>query len=195
MAFSTFPLFQSHLDLAHSYWTRLIQKGDHVIDATAGNGHDTLKLATLALTENSGFLWSLDIQQQALDNTLKLLTTHGSPTQNICLLNHNHSTFPTFIPHNSIKLIVYNLGYLPGGNKNITTQTNSTLQSIQNAQPLIQHGGAISITCYPGHTEGAHEQQQILQLTSPWNPKNWNITLHQFTNRQNSPSLLLIQKQ
>lgn len=193
MPFSTFPLFQSHIDLAHDYWSRLISKGDHVIDATAGNGHDSLKLASLVLTEDSGFLWALDIQQQALEKTREQLTKNSIPLHNTSLINQSHATFPSSISPESIKLIVYNLGYLPGGDKAITTQTSSTIDSLDNARALIMKGGAISITCYPGHAEGAREQQQILEYLSDWPPYIWNCTIHQWPNRKLSPSLILIQ--
>lgn len=197
MAYSTFPLFQSHLDLSHSYWERLILKGDIVIDATCGNGHDTLKLASLALMETNGQIWGFDIQQQALDNTRKLLEEELPPSylKHIFLRNESHRTFPPEITEESVRLIVYNLGYLPGGNKSNTTKVESTLESLSNAKKLISSGGAISITCYPGHEEGAREQEAIVDAIAKWPPRAWNCTTHQWPNRRQAPTLLLIQRQ
>lgn len=197
MAYTTFPLFQSHLDLAHSYWERLVEAGDNIVDATCGNGHDTLKLALLAFKGGDGRLWGLDIQQQALDSTQRLLAEHlpAETIQRIHLRQQSHRSFPSEIGEASVKLVVYNLGYLPGGDKSITTSVKSTLESLEASKGLIQPGGAISITCYPGHEEGAKEQERILDLVSQWSPRIWNCTHHQWLNRRQAPSLLLIQRE
>lgn len=190
----SFPLFQSHLDVAHDLWTRLVRKGDHVVDATCGNGHDTLKLAQLALDSASGQLYALDIQPAAVKATRDLLTTHLSPELlgKITLVERCHSTFPEEINRNSVRLVVYNLGYLPGGNKELTTKRYTTLQSIQNALELLQPGGCISITAYPGHPEGATEYEIILDYLRTLDPHQWNCSQHQWINRQSRAPILLV---
>lgn len=197
MAYTKFPLFQSHLDLAHSYWERLVRKGDRVIDATCGNGHDTLKLAQLALSESEGHVWGFDIQELALASTHALLQgSLAKPSlERVTLLQESHATFPKEIAHESIKLIVYNLGYLPGGDKKLTTRVASTAASLDQAQAIIQPGGAICITCYPGHPEGALEQQRLLGIVQEWPARTWSCSFHQWINRRQSPALLLIQKE
>lgn len=182
-----FPLFRSHLDLAHSYWTQLIEPTDFVIDATCGNGHDTLKLAQLAA---QGKVFGFDLQNTAIENTKVLLGN----TSNVHLEVRCHSTFPSSILPGSVKLIVYNLGYLPGGSKEMTTMTKTTLDSIKAALELIMPGGALSITCYPGHPQGAIEQEAILDFVKTLPPQTWNCCHHTWVNRQASPSLLLLQK-
>lgn len=193
---SVFPLFQSHLDLAHAYWERILQKGDIAIDATCGNGADSLLIAKKILDDNFGFLYVMDIQEKALHITNDLLLSHlpENLVRNVHFLKQSHETFPKDLKQNSVKLIVYNLGYLPGGDKTITTHTSSTLTSLMNALPLLCDGGAISITCYPGHEEGAIEEKEILQLCQSLNPFQWNCCFHQWPNRKKSPSLLFLQK-
>jgi hypothetical protein len=105
-----------------------------------------------------------------------------------------HSKFPDEILPNSVKLIVYNLGYLPGGDKKLTTIANTTLQSIEKAHRLIQDGGMISITCYPGHPAGKEEESEIVRFSSTLDSQIWSCCHHRWTNRNNAPSLLLIQK-
>lgn len=192
----SFPLFQSHLDLAHSYWSQIVQIGDIVIDATCGNGHDTLKLCQLTLSIDKGKVYAFDIQEQAIISACHYLESHLTIelNQRIILQQRCHSTFPNELSPQSVKLIVYNLGYLPGGNKAKTTQVQTTLQSIHQAQELIQPGGAISLTCYPGHPEGAKEQEEILAYASQLSPKEWSCCHHVWLNRQQAPSLLLMQK-
>ena len=76
----------------------------------------------------------------------------------------------------------------------MTTTADTTLKSIKKAQNFIQDGGLISITCYPGHTAGMEEEEEIIQYTSSLDPKTWSCCHHRWTNRRNAPSLLLIQK-
>lgn len=191
-----FPLFQSHLDLAHTYWSQSVQVGDTVIDATCGNGHDTLKLCQLALTLHKGKVYAFDNQEIAINSTRHYVENHLSPSlwQQIDIQQHCHSVFPYSIPSQSIKLIVYNLGYLPGSNKHHTTQTSTTLQSLIHAEKLLTSGGLMSITCYPGHEEGVKEQASILTYASSLSPKHWSCCHHVWLNRRQAPSLILIQK-
>ncbi|HNA62889.1 MAG TPA: class I SAM-dependent methyltransferase, partial [Rhabdochlamydiaceae bacterium] len=91
-----------------------------------------------------------------------------------------------------VKLVVYNLGYLPGGNKEITTMTQSTLLSLGVASELITQGGALSITCYPGHLEGAREEKAIAEWVYQLNSLKWDVTHHQWC--AGSPTLFFIIK-
>lgn len=196
MPYPDFPLFQSHIDLAHSYWEKLVQKGDIVIDATCGNGHDSLKLAELALTPLAGSLWALDIQEQAIKKTLQKLNSQldAETIIRIHLVQQSHASFPKNILNESVKLIVYNFGYLPGADKAITTKVESTLESINAGKELIMPGGAISLTCYPGHAEGALEEKHILENIQNWLPQTWNITEHRWLNRHQAPTLIILQR-
>lgn len=189
--FSQYPLFQSHLDLAHQHWQKLVKAGDLVIDATCGNGHDTVFLAQL-----DAKVIAMDIQPEALEKTKIYLNEILLETQknNVQLIHGCHSSFPAWIEAESVKLIVYNLGYLPGGNKEATTKTATTLASLSEAQRLLLPGGVFSITCYPGHPEGALEEEALLSLASTLSPKEWSCCHHRWVNRRSSPSLLLIQK-
>lgn len=188
-----FPLFNKHLDLSKDYFARLAKLGDIVIDATCGNGHDTLFLASHL---SSGLLYTCDIQLKALETTKKMLEEKLTPNQleRIRFLHICHSQFPEEIEAQSVKLIVYNLGYLPGGDKSITTQSKTTLKSIKHAISLVMPGGAISITCYPGHPAGEIEEKEILEFVSTLDRNTWNCCLHTQVNREKAPSLLLLQK-
>jgi hypothetical protein len=194
--YERYPLFHSHIDLAHKHWKSLVKPGDTVIDATCGNGHDTLVLAQITLTNDSGQLFALDLQQEAIDASKQMLLGRLGRDlfDKIHFVKGCHSRFPETISPSSVKLIAYNLGYLPGGDKTKTTQTETTLESIKNAQELIQDGGLISITCYPGHNEGKREEDHIIEFTTKLDPKKWSCCHHRWSNRTNAPSLLLIQK-
>lgn len=193
---SNFALFQSHLDLAHSYWKKIIRPGDIVIDATCGNGQDTLILCQLALSSPEGCVHAIDIQHKAIQKTQEFLTIHLSDCQLRQIHYHHscHSVFPGSIAAASVSLIAYNLGYLPGTDKNLTTMTETTLQSLTAAFSLIKPGGVISLTCYPGHREGFLEQEAIVNFVSDLSPTDWSCCHHVWLNRKRPPSLLLLQK-
>ena len=191
-----FPLFDGPIQLAHDYWKRLVSLGDTVIDATCGNGHDSSLLAQLALGEEQGCLFCLDVQEKALEATRQRLTASLSTAQKkrVQYVQQSHETFPE-VPPQSVSLIVYNLGYLPGSDKQVKTQPETTLKSLAQAAPLIRSGGAISLVAYPGHAEGAIEQTVLLKELSQWSRSGWSICQHSWTNRgMAAPSLFLIQK-
>ncbi len=191
-----FPLFQSHLDLAHGFWRRLLNSGDMAIDATCGNGNDTLVLAEILSEKGGGEVIGIDIQEGAIQATRELLQTQLSPAMldKVHLFHQSHSDFPQMAKTAQVKLVVYNLGYLPRGNKELTTLTGTTLQSVQSALELILPGGAVSITCYPGHAEGAKEEMALHEMFSNLPSALWNVCIHSFPNRKKAPSLILIQR-
>lgn len=194
--YSTFPLFRSRGSLAKQFWDQILKVGDLVIDATCGNGQDTLYLAKKVLSETSGFCLAIDIQEEALRRTEKQLLEHLSKElmQRVQLQLGSHTSFPKTVHPQSVKLIVYNLGYLPGSDKKVKTEKETTLQSVQEAVLLLQSGGVISLTCYPGHVGGLEEQETLLNWTKKLNPQEWSVSHHTFLNRKEAPSLLLIQR-
>lgn len=174
----------SPIKTAHRYWKEIVEPSDTVIDATLGNGKDALFLAPLCKT-----LIGIDIQQAAIASSKTIL-----PFDNIQFILGSHAEFPGFIVPGSVKLIVYNLGYLPRGDKSVVTKTETTLQSLKNAQDLVMPGGMISITCYSGHEEGAKEEAAVLAFASSLNPEEWCTSQHRWLNRSRCPSLVLLAK-
>ncbi len=167
-----------------------------MIDATCGNGKDTLRLAQLLLPlGEKGQVIGIDIQPIALIQTRQLLAAHLSHAEldRVTLLEQSHATLPSF-PDAIVRLVVYNLGYLPGSNKSVKTQWETTLESVEAALKLLAPGGIISITCYPGHPEGKEEQTKLLEMTHALPTQLWNICHHRWVNSATSPSLLLLQK-
>jgi Putative rRNA methylase len=184
--------FKPHIELAQRYWKEIVGPQDIVIDATCGNGHDTLFLARL----NPKMLYAIDIQSQAIEETSKQLQQYIAVEERdkITLLQTSHETFPLEIQPQSVKLLVYNLGYLPKGNKRKTTLAETTVLSLKNALSLMSAGGLISVTCYPGHPEGKEEEREVLEFVSGLSPQDWSCCFHQWVNRPDSPSLLCLRK-
>ena len=175
-----------HIVLAKKYWQNHLKPGDIVVDATCGNGKDTLFLRELKAN-----VFSLDIQEIAIENARKLLKKFAD----VQFLNISHTRINEIPFSKSPRLIVYNLGYLPGGDKSLTTKTTTTLESLQKSLKLLSPGGAISITCYPGHLEGSLEEEAILEYISSLPKNEWTVCYHKYLNRPRSPSLIWMIKE
>ena len=180
--------------MAHAYWAKHLQPTDTAIDATCGNGNDTLFLSQLLLKNPESLVIGLDVQTAAIANTDALLQKSLSPDQMKRVLLHRlcHSEIQTIPVPQPPRLIVYNLGYLPRGDKSFTTQTPSTLKSIQQSLEMIAFDGAVSITCYPGHEEGEKEERAILAFLEKPPSHRWNVCYHKWLNRLRAPSLIWI---
>lgn len=147
---------------AHERMRSLLRPGDAVIDATAGNGQDALFLAECI--QPGGKLWAMDIQAAAIQATQERLAKAGK-LEGSTLIQANHADLLSLIPrafYGKIKVIVFNLGYLPGGNKACITLPHSTLSGLSASLSLLATGGLVSIMVYPGHKGGAAEAQAIL---------------------------------
>ena len=186
--------YSPHLSLAKSYWKAHLKAGDIAIDATCGNGNDTLYLGQLLLSDPSSAIFSFDIQPEAIHNTEILLRRHLSPDhfRRVLLHRRSHLELNAIPLPYSPRLIVYNLGYLPGGNKALTTQTETTLESVKLSLELLSDDGALSIMCYPGHEEGAREEKALLSFAEALPSKEWTVCHPRWITRPRSPSLLWI---
>jgi hypothetical protein len=178
------------LQITHTLWSSLVKPGDTVIDATLGNGKDTLFLAKLL--QGKGILHAYDIQESALKKSAELLQRELSYEEITPV--HLHLASHESFEGNDVALVVYNLGYLPGGDKSITTTAETTLKSLKSAEALVKTGGAISLTCYVGHEEGKREHDRLMQYARTLSPE-W-ISLHfRIENRKDAPELLLFIKE
>lgn len=177
----------AHLDLAHKYWKEHLRPGDIAIDATCGNGHDAAILAEIL---RQGKLFCYDIQKEAILKTKKRLGEILS--ERVSFFQKCHSDLSDILE--PVRLIVYNLGYLPLSDKKMTTQTASTLLSVEKGLSLLQPEGAISIMCYPGHEEGRREEEALILWLQRLPSSSFRICYHEWINRALSPTLLWIQK-
>ena len=179
------------VSLAHSKIKEVLQSGDLCIDATSGNGQDTLILAQSVAP--TGKVYAIDIQRCAIVHTCKRLKKHG--LSNLLQAFHgSHSDIESFLS-NDLKAMVtaamFNLGYLPGGNQAIITQPQTTLTAICKTFQYIKPGGLISVLCYRGHEGGNKETQEVLNLCQK---ENWINEVVAGNNANHSPVLILIRK-
>jgi predicted methyltransferase len=148
-------------DLAHDVIAGHVHAGDIVIDATMGNGHDTLFLAQLV--GETGHVYAFDLQQQAIDQTRARLERHGA-AEKVTLIRNSHAEMAGELPQGTagnVAAVVFNLGYLPGGEKSVTTTAGSTLTALDASLELLRPGGLISLLVYVGHPGGMDEDQAI----------------------------------
>lgn len=167
-----------------------LKDNDLVVDATIGNGNDTLFLANLV---PKGFVYGFDIQQIALDKTSKLLNDNNISNYQLFLDNHKNINILLKDYLAKISLITFNLGYLPGGNKFITTNYKSTIEAIDNSLNLLNNKGVILITVYPGHKEGLEEHKALEKYLKKLN--NYKIDFYHNTTNKKAPYLISIKMQ
>ncbi|HHX51249.1 MAG TPA: methyltransferase domain-containing protein, partial [Clostridia bacterium] len=120
-------VFTGAVSIAHQWVAQVLKPGMIAVDATAGNGRDTLFLARLV--GKTGKIYAFDIQEEALRKTRLLLETHGAFAQ-VRLIKDSHENLGTYIDE-PVTVIMFNLGYLPGGNKKIVTRPETTLGALQ----------------------------------------------------------------
>ncbi len=181
----------SVLKFAHSLLEQTIQSGDHVIDGTVGNGHDTVFLAKLVGPH--GHVYGFDIQKTAIINT-SLRLKEQQLEQCVTLFQHSHEQVIDWLPKASsekIKAAIFNLGYLPGGDKSIVTKPSSTIKAAQSIFNLLQVGGIIVLVIYPGHEEGRKEKDYVLSYVKTIDQQLANVLKYEFINQVNEPPFVI----
>ncbi|KAL2331040.1 hypothetical protein Fmac_018621 [Flemingia macrophylla] len=178
-------------EVAHMVWKHVVQKGDTVIDATCGNGFDTLEMLNLVADDaHDGYVYALDIQEDALDNTSLLLekSVNSNEKHLVKLFNICHSKMENAVPRNvSVRLVAFNLGYLPGGDKEIRTKSDTTLLALEAAKRILMPGGLISIVVYVGHPGGREELEAVESFAAGLCVENWICCKIQMLNRPCAP--------
>lgn len=159
----------------------------HFIDATCGNGFDTLFLSKLAGTK--GHIKAFDIQPQAVERTTLLLNSNMEFINYEIILD-SHEFIPKYIS-NKIDAAVFNLGYLPFSDKTVTTKGDITVNAIKNIIPLLKENGKIFITTYITHDTG-NEIHDIFKFLSSLDKTNYNVLHINIINKENTPPELFI---
>jgi tRNA G37 N-methylase Trm5 len=153
-------VIKNSLYQSHDIIMRVVKPGDTVIDATAGNGGDTVFLAKL--TGSGGKVYCFDIQQRALDRTLERLRNEGLDGI-VELICDSHEHMDRYVK-GPVRCVMFNLGYLPGGNHDIGTKGSSTIAAVQKAMELIMVHGIVTIVIYYGGDSGFDEKEQVLDF-------------------------------
>lgn len=178
----------SAVAVAHHLIGQALPKARIVVDATTGNGKDTLFLAEKS-PENA-IIYAFDIQRQALESTEELLSRHGL-NHKVKYILDSHANLREHITQ-PIDIVMFNLGYLPGGNHSITTQAESTILALKQCAELMSVGGLMTVTAYPGHSEGFRENSFVEEFIGSLQQPNYAAACWKMINQKNQPPLVYV---
>ena len=166
--------------------TAQVQPGDICIDATRGNGNDTILLSSLC--KETGHVYAFDIQEQALAHTRQRLLDADAP-QNYTLLLESHTNMDHYVQPESVSCIVFNLGYLPGGDHTKATQASSSIEALTRSLSLLKKGGLISLCIYSGGDSGFEERDAVLSWLKNLDSHKYLVIRSDYYNRPNNPPI------
>lgn len=170
-------------DLAHDIIKKYVLNKNIAIDATLGNGYDTD-----FLVKNFSEVYAFDIQSEPCKRYKE------RNISNVQVINDSHHLFNKYIK-TEVDCIIYNLGFLPGGDKSITTDHITSLESIKKGLEILRSGGFMLICIYRGHNEGKIEETCILEYLKNIPKNEYGVMIHSYLNRQeHSPMLVIIEK-
>lgn len=171
-----------------------VGKGDVAIDATVGNGFDTLFLAQRVGSQ--GLVFGFDIQEQAIASTRKRLTDEDCQCS-VELYQVGHQHMADTIPQSYkglISCVIFNLGFLPGGDKSIHTTSQNSIQAVRTSLEYLKVGGCTVIAIYTGHQEGERELKELSSLVASLSSQSWSVGKFEILNRNNPPMIYLIHR-
>lgn len=177
--------------LSHLFLRRAVTPGDGVIDATCGTGRDTLFLARLV--GSAGRVWAFDVQEGATSATADLLRDAGC-LDRVTVVCAGHERIAEHV-NGPVRAAVFNLGYLPGGERAAVTRPGTTLAALEQAAALLLPGGIMTIAVYTGHPGGAEEGRAVEHWAAGLQPRGFNTWKSSQLNRSESaPYLVLVEK-
>lgn len=174
--------------MAHFILKGRLETAERIIDATAGNGKDTLFLAENSLPNAA--IQAFDIQQAALDTTRRLLEKHGL-IHKVNLILDSHSNLLKY-GDQPVDIIMFNLGYLPGAQHWLTTTAETTLTAVQAGMELLTAGGIITIAAYHGHQEGQRELEALQSFLESVPQSGYTVGNWRMVNQINRPPVLYV---
>lgn len=178
--------FSKIIEYSHQLVRKRVNDGDFVVDATLGRGNDTLFLANLV--GKNGKVYSFDIQKEAIEYSYNILESNNL-NDRVDIINDNHEKMANIIDK-PIKAIMFNLGYLPGGDKEIITKASTTIGAIKGGINLLENDGIITIVVYVKHDDG-FESNKLNDFLKTLPQKEYSVIKYQFINQINFPAYLL----
>ncbi|WP_028551427.1 class I SAM-dependent methyltransferase [Paenibacillus sp. UNC451MF] len=184
--------FLSILSFAHKLIEERVTPGETVIDATAGNGVDTVFLAKCVGPQ--GTVHAFDIQEQALLLTEQRLAKEIPGCTSVQLHLNSHALLKEILTEaarGTVGAVMFNLGYLPGADQHTITKPESTLPALQAALDMLRVGGILTIALYTGHEGGGHEAEAVHEWLGQLSQKQYQVLEYRFLNRSNNPPYLI----
>lgn len=173
-------------EYVHHFLEDHIKPGNICIDATMGNGNDTLKLCKLV--GDSGKVYAFDIQQTALSNTQKLLEDQ-KVIHIATLILDSHTHMHSYVEEKEVDCIVFNFGYLPSGDHTLATKADTSIEAITQGLSLLRKGGLMSLCIYSGGDSGFEERDALLSFLKELDSKKYLVILSSYYNRPNNPPI------
>jgi tRNA A58 N-methylase Trm61 len=170
---------------------KAVKQGDPVVDATAGNGHDTLFLANLV--GETGRVYGFDLQQEAIRATEEKINSNGL-SDRVFLFRQGHENVCNCIPkeeYGKITGAIFNLGYLPGGDKAVITKPDTTITAVEQLLKIMAPEGIIVIVIYHGHPGGEHERDRLLEYCHNLDQNIAHVLQYRFMNQKNNPPFIV----
>lgn len=168
-----------------------LEPGDIAIDGTCGNGHDTAFLANIV--GKTGHVYGFDIQKEAIVNTTEKLREEDL-LQQCTLIQTGHEHVKAYVSeqqYGQIKAAIFNLGYLPGGDKSIVTAAESTIAAIEQLLEIMAPKGVIVLVIYHGHIGGAIERDAVLDYATSLPQDKAHVLQYGFINQVNQPPFIV----
>ncbi|WP_375152557.1 tRNA (mnm(5)s(2)U34)-methyltransferase [Enterococcus mundtii] len=181
-------MLKTALHYSHTLLEEIIQPGDYVIDATMGNGHDTLFLAEKV--GKTGQVYSFDIQQQALASTQQKLSENGLLERATLFLQGHETIGEVIAEQQPIKAGIFNLGYLPKSDKSVITLPETTKTAMEEILKRLVPQGRMIIVVYYGHQGGEAELDMVQNFCQALPQEQFNVLNYQFINQKNNPPIL-----
>ncbi|MGI6513874.1 MAG: methyltransferase domain-containing protein [Syntrophomonadaceae bacterium] len=178
--------FRNAVNLSHLCVKMRVKPDDTVVDATCGNGHDTLFLAQIV---TRGRVLAFDISPLAIANTAARLKEHGV-SHRVELCQEDFRNLRAYV-RSPVAAIMFNLGYLPGASRETATKAEHSREAVETAVNLVRPGGVVTVVCYPGHQGGAEETHEILAVTGGLSQKEFEVLKVDFLNQAHNPPLLV----
>lgn len=168
------------LSINAEFFAAHVPKGGFCIDATAGNGHDTETLCNLV--GGGGKVLAFDIQAQAAENT-RLRLERAGLSKIGTVVRDSHANMASYAEAGTVDFIVFNLGWLPGGDHSIFTRAESTVPAINAGLELLKDGGAMSVSIYYGGRSGCEERDALLEFLKTVDNTRFTVLKTEFYNR------------
>ena len=211
-------------DMAHTLWRAVMRPGDTVVDATMGNGWDTVALARILAdldaspagdASKPGRVVAFDVQEDALTSTRARVREALTPDQasrvDLVLKSHERMEEHVRVPGvnafddddddagletDAVGVVCFNLGYLPGptADKEVRTRRTTTVSAVASGVRVLRPGGVLTVVGYTGHEGGWEEVEAVMELVSSLDPREFTATNHSVVNRDNCPQLIAVHR-
>jgi len=171
--------------MAHQIVRDRVERGDTVVDATLGGGADLVFLSGCVGAD--GKVVGFDVQTEAVERSRARL---GEEYHGVELHALGHERMAEFVD-GEVAAVMFNLGYLPGGDKSVITRAETTLAALEVATGLLRPGGVVTVVCYPGHAGGDDEAEAVSDWAAKLPQEQFGVVRYGFMNQRNAPPFLI----